>query len=193
LSRRKKLRRFIFTNPYVPIVSLISLRSPYFFSHNPLQLFRVINIAFTTSALGIAIQIRNIEGANHAMGAVGSSPYGFRFGPLLLPRPNLSTTRTVVVIFAPLTLLHVMAAIYVRHQFHLYSFGVHLGSTARVFWSSSRPLADLWQTGSHIIRSTLHLRLVGGIISVFRQLLYLSHTMRITVAHIVVQRDTSTS
>ncbi|KAF5355936.1 hypothetical protein D9756_003865 [Leucocoprinus leucothites] len=78
-SRRKKIRRFILINPYVPI------------------LFRVINIAFTTAALGIAIQIRRVEMASHAMGAVGSSP-------------------TVVIIFAPLTLLHVMAAIYLEYS-----------------------------------------------------------------------------
>ncbi|XP_006454428.1 hypothetical protein AGABI2DRAFT_197536 [Agaricus bisporus var. bisporus H97] len=93
LSRRKQVRRFIFTNPYVPI------------------LFRVINIAFTTSALGMAIQIRKIEMSNHAMGAVGSSP-------------------TVVIIFAPLTLLHVMAAIYLEY------FGRPVG-----LWQTSGKLA----------------------------------------------------
>ncbi|KAF9452663.1 hypothetical protein P691DRAFT_614039, partial [Macrolepiota fuliginosa MF-IS2] len=90
---KKKFRKFILINSYVPI------------------LFRVINIAFTTAALGIAIRIRRIEMANHAMGAVGSSP-------------------TVVIIFAPLTLLHVMAAIYLEY------FGRPVG-----LWKTSGKLA----------------------------------------------------
>ncbi|KAL9716138.1 hypothetical protein Ac2012v2_000583 [Leucoagaricus gongylophorus] len=92
-TRRKKIRRFILINPYVPL------------------LFRVINIAFTTAALGIAIRIRRIEMYNHAMGAVGSSP-------------------TVVIIFAPLTLLHVMVAIYLEY------FGRPVG-----LWQTSGKLA----------------------------------------------------
>ena len=59
-------------------------------------LFRFINISFTTAALGMAIHIRRIEIDNHSRGAVGSSP-------------------TVVIIFAPLTLVHVMAAIYLEY------------------------------------------------------------------------------
>ncbi|KAF5377453.1 hypothetical protein D9615_005304 [Tricholomella constricta] len=59
-------------------------------------LFRFINITFTTSALAVAIHIRRMELDGHAMGAVGSSP-------------------TVVIIFAPLTLVHVMAAIYLEY------------------------------------------------------------------------------
>ncbi|TCD69979.1 hypothetical protein EIP91_005568 [Steccherinum ochraceum] len=57
-------------------------------------LFRFINITFTCAALAMAIRIRAMEQKHHAMGAVGSSP-------------------TVVIIFAPLTLVHVMVAIYV--------------------------------------------------------------------------------
>ncbi|KAG9314466.1 hypothetical protein JVU11DRAFT_5263 [Chiua virens] len=59
-------------------------------------LFRFINITFTTSALVVAIQIRIWETDYHVMGVVGSSP-------------------TLVIIFAPLTLLHVMLAIYVEY------------------------------------------------------------------------------
>ncbi|RDB29197.1 hypothetical protein Hypma_015411 [Hypsizygus marmoreus] len=55
-------------------------------------LFRFINITFTTAALAVAIHIRRMEITGHAMGAVGSSP-------------------TVVIIFAPLTLVHVMIAL----------------------------------------------------------------------------------
>ncbi|KAJ2920183.1 hypothetical protein MD484_g23, partial [Candolleomyces efflorescens] len=74
-ARRKRIRSFILSNPYVPL------------------LFRFINISFTTAALGMAIHIRQLELRHSVMGAVGSST-------------------TVVIIFAPLTLVHVMAAIY---------------------------------------------------------------------------------
>ncbi|EIN14179.1 hypothetical protein PUNSTDRAFT_80320 [Punctularia strigosozonata HHB-11173 SS5] len=77
-SRRKRWRRFFLTNNYVPL------------------LFRVINIAFTTAALAMAIRIRETEMHHHVMGAVGSSP-------------------TLVIIFAPLTLVHVMSAIYLEY------------------------------------------------------------------------------
>ncbi|KAF9569680.1 hypothetical protein CPC08DRAFT_701580 [Agrocybe pediades] len=74
-------------------------------------LFRFINISFTTAALGIAIRIRNTEKHHDATGAVGSSP-------------------TVVIIFAPLTLVHVMIAIYLEY------FGRPLG-----LWRTSGKLA----------------------------------------------------
>ncbi|KAF8912772.1 hypothetical protein CPB84DRAFT_1759464 [Gymnopilus junonius] len=91
--RRRKLRSFILVNTYVPL------------------LFRFINIAFTTAALGISIRIRNLELDHNALGAVGSSP-------------------TVVIIFAPLTLIHVMVAIYLEY------FGRPLG-----LWRTSAKLA----------------------------------------------------
>ncbi|KAG8219904.1 ribosome biogenesis protein SLX9-domain-containing protein [Butyriboletus roseoflavus] len=59
-------------------------------------LFRFTNITFTTSALAVAIRIRLWEADYDVMGAVGSSP-------------------TLVIIFAPLTLVHVMVAIYVEY------------------------------------------------------------------------------
>ncbi|KAF8973922.1 hypothetical protein BDZ97DRAFT_1647958 [Flammula alnicola] len=91
--RRKQIRSFILVNTYVPL------------------LFRFINIAFTTAALGIAIRIRAIEIRNSATGAIGSSP-------------------AVVIIFAPLTLMHVMIAIYLEY------FGRPLG-----LWRTSAKLA----------------------------------------------------
>ncbi|KDR85106.1 hypothetical protein GALMADRAFT_53655 [Galerina marginata CBS 339.88] len=91
--RRKQIRSFILVNTYVPL------------------LFRFINIAFTTAALGMAIRIRNVEIKYGAAGAVGSSP-------------------TVVIIFAPLTLVHVMVAIYLEY------FGRPLG-----LWRTSAKLA----------------------------------------------------
>lgn len=72
-KRKKKLRAFILTNPYVPLVS--SSFSIWFEILMFLQLFRFINITFTTAALAIAIHIRKIEITGHALGAVGSSPY----------------------------------------------------------------------------------------------------------------------
>ncbi|KIM85346.1 hypothetical protein PILCRDRAFT_817350 [Piloderma croceum F 1598] len=92
-ARKKRLRTFILTNSYVPL------------------LFRFINITFTTAALGVAIRIRLTELHNGIMGAVGSSP-------------------TLVIIFAPLTLVHVMVAIYLEY------FGRPLG-----LWRTSSKLA----------------------------------------------------
>ncbi|KAN0100718.1 hypothetical protein V8E55_000702 [Tylopilus felleus] len=74
-------------------------------------LFRFINITFTTTVLAVAIRMRQWEMEYHVMGAVGSSP-------------------TLVIIFAPLTLVHVMVAIYVEY------FSRPLG-----LWRTSRKLA----------------------------------------------------
>ncbi|KAG9222919.1 hypothetical protein PLEOSDRAFT_1088483 [Pleurotus ostreatus PC15] len=74
-------------------------------------LFRFINISLTAAALGVALHIRRVEQRWHVMGAVGSSP-------------------TLVIIFAPLTLVHVMIAIYLEY------FGRPLG-----LWRTSGKLA----------------------------------------------------
>ncbi|KAF8922434.1 hypothetical protein CPB85DRAFT_1427744 [Mucidula mucida] len=74
-------------------------------------LFRFINITFTAAALGVAIQVRQREKENGIMGAVGSSP-------------------TLVIIFSPLTLVHVLYAIYLEY------FGRPLG-----LWRTSAKLA----------------------------------------------------
>jgi hypothetical protein len=39
------------------------------------QLFRFVNITFTTAALAIAIRIRRTEERNNVTGILGSSPY----------------------------------------------------------------------------------------------------------------------
>ncbi|KAJ7110099.1 hypothetical protein C8R44DRAFT_842509 [Mycena epipterygia] len=91
--RRKRLRAFILSNAYVPL------------------LFRCINIAFTTTALAIAIRIRLLEKRTNTMGELGSSP-------------------TLVIIFAPLTLVHVVSSIYLEY------FGRPLG-----LWRTSAKLA----------------------------------------------------
>jgi len=74
-------------------------------------LFRVVNIMFTSSALAIGIRIRLLESRNGIEGALGSSP-------------------TLVIIFAPLTLVHVIVAIYLEY------FGRPLG-----LWRTSAKLA----------------------------------------------------
>ncbi|KAI0756669.1 hypothetical protein C8Q80DRAFT_48399 [Daedaleopsis nitida] len=74
-------------------------------------LFRLCNIVLTTAALAIAIRIRMIEQRNGVMGALGPSP-------------------TLVIIFASLTLVHVMIAIYLEY------FGRPLG-----LWHTSWKLA----------------------------------------------------
>jgi len=79
-------------------------------SYVPL-LFRFVNITFTISALAIAIRIRALEMSHHVRGAVGSSP-------------------VLVIIFAPLTLAHVMIAVYLEY------FGRPLG-----LWRTSGKLA----------------------------------------------------
>ncbi|KAL0951042.1 hypothetical protein HGRIS_007782 [Hohenbuehelia grisea] len=78
--------------------------------HVPL-LFRFINISLTAAALGVALHIRKVELRYRVMGAVGSSP-------------------TLVIIFAPLTLVHVMVAIYLEY------FGRPLG-----LWRTTGKLA----------------------------------------------------
>ncbi|KAK0233251.1 hypothetical protein IW262DRAFT_63226 [Armillaria fumosa] len=74
-------------------------------------LFRFINLTFTTIALGVAIRVRQREREYGIMGALGSSP-------------------TLVIIFAPLTLVHVLTAVYLEY------FGRPLG-----LWRTSGKLA----------------------------------------------------
>ncbi|KAF9068113.1 hypothetical protein BDP27DRAFT_1392918 [Rhodocollybia butyracea] len=74
-------------------------------------LFRLINLSFTTGTLAVAIHIRLVEHKSGLVGVVGSSP-------------------TLVIIFAPLTLVHVIGAIYLEY------FGRPLG-----LWRTSAKLA----------------------------------------------------
>lgn len=59
-------------------------------------LFRMINLIFTSATLTVAIDTRKTEKRHEAMGILGSSA-------------------TVTIIFAPLTLAHVLAAIYLEY------------------------------------------------------------------------------
>ncbi|KAI0034287.1 hypothetical protein K488DRAFT_23144, partial [Vararia minispora EC-137] len=74
-------------------------------------LFRFINITLTTAALALAAQLRMLEKRDTLRGTLGPSP-------------------TIVVIFAPLTLAHVMFAVYLEY------FGRPLG-----LWRTSAKLA----------------------------------------------------
>ncbi|KAG8795760.1 hypothetical protein FRC12_010201 [Ceratobasidium sp. 428] len=68
----------------------------YILKNDYVPLFiRLLNIAFTTTTLAVSISMRNLEKQHGILGSIGSSP-------------------TLVIIFAPPTLVHVMAAIYVR-------------------------------------------------------------------------------
>jgi hypothetical protein len=94
---RLTLRRWILHNNSVPLVSIYSLSSNTQVSYS-LQLVRILNLSFTTSTLAIAISIRRVEHSNDLLGAIGSSPI-------------------LAIIFAPLTLVHVISSIYVGSHF----------------------------------------------------------------------------
>ncbi|KZV93515.1 hypothetical protein EXIGLDRAFT_612872 [Exidia glandulosa HHB12029] len=74
-------------------------------------MIRLLNFSFTTATLGVAIRLRHIEITNNLLGAVGSSPI-------------------LAIIFSPLTLAHVLIAIYLEY------FGRPLG-----LWRTSGKLA----------------------------------------------------
>ncbi|CAE6433010.1 unnamed protein product [Rhizoctonia solani] len=81
-------------------------------------LFRLLNISLTSSTLALAIHMRKVELKLRILGSIGSSP-------------------TLVIIFGPPTLIHVLIAIYAEY------FGKPLG---------------LWQTSSklfHTLAETL--------------------------------------
>ena len=72
--RKKRARAYLLSNTYVPLVG--PLPNP---SHPPAhlptaQLFRFVNITFTTAALAVAIRIRLLERTHAVVGALGSSP-----------------------------------------------------------------------------------------------------------------------
>lgn len=75
---------------------------------------RIVNITFTTVALALAIRIRVIEQDNHIRGAVGSSPCVLLFSSFSFHEYGMLSYRVLAIIFAPLTLVHVMIAIYVN-------------------------------------------------------------------------------
>lgn len=102
--------------------------------------------------------------------------------------------RTLVIIFASMTLVHVMIAIYVRHSCKsipdltpplLLSF-----LTARVFRETTWSLANIRKARLYAFGSCVHLRMVRSASGVLRQLLYLRDTLRIRFDRFMVQLDT---
>ncbi|KAG8896740.1 hypothetical protein FRB99_008683 [Tulasnella sp. 403] len=100
--KRRKFRNWCLHNLYVPL------------------LFRIVNLAFTSATLGIALRIRRTERHHHVIGILGSSD-------------------TITIIFAPLTLIHVLVAIYLEY------FG--------------RPVG-LWQTSAKLAHTLLEVVLI---------------------------------
>lgn len=92
-------------------------------------LCRIANFSFTTATLGVAIRLRQMEIDNGALGAVGSSPI-------------------LAIIFSPLTLVHVLTAIYLEY------FGRPLG-----LWRTSGKLA-------HTLSEVLFICIWSGSVSV---------------------------
>jgi len=76
-----------------------------------IQFLRLLNLALTATTLGIAVAGRNIERRHHVEGVVGSSMC------VIIPQEmHLADRRcsTLNIIFAPLTIVHVLVAVYVR-------------------------------------------------------------------------------
>ncbi|PVG04589.1 hypothetical protein CPB86DRAFT_771277 [Serendipita vermifera] len=94
-----------------------TLRGWLLYNNSVPLIVRVLNLSFTTATLAVAINIRQIERRNHLLGAVGSSPI-------------------LAIIFAPLTILHVMIAIYLEY------FGKPLG---------------LWRTSGKLLHTLLEM------------------------------------
>ncbi|KAF8337897.1 uncharacterized protein EI90DRAFT_2909105 [Cantharellus anzutake] len=76
--RRKKWRHFCLHHNLVPLI------------------FRMLNLALTTTTLGVAIKERQLERDNHVLGVMGSSI-------------------TLMIIFAPLTIVHVLIGTYLEY------------------------------------------------------------------------------
>jgi len=77
-KRTKNMRKYCLHNLYVPLI------------------FRILNLAFTSATLGVAVRIRRVERDNGVLGILGSSA-------------------TVTIIFGPFTLVHVLFAIWLEY------------------------------------------------------------------------------
>ncbi|KAG8994280.1 hypothetical protein FRB94_008403 [Tulasnella sp. JGI-2019a] len=91
--RTKKMRKYCLHNLYVPLI------------------FRILNLAFTSATLGVAVRIRRLERDHQVLGILGSSA-------------------TVAIVFGPITLAHVLFAIWSEY------FGRPLG-----LWKTSWKLS----------------------------------------------------
>ncbi|KAG8777964.1 hypothetical protein FRC19_008280 [Serendipita sp. 401] len=94
-----------------------TLRRWILFNNSVPLLIRLLNISFTSATLAVAISVRGVERRHNLVGAVGSSPI-------------------LAIIFAPLTLVHVMIAIYLEY------FGKPLG---------------LWRTSGKLLHTLLEM------------------------------------
>ncbi|KAJ1304260.1 hypothetical protein OPQ81_005421 [Rhizoctonia solani] len=95
-------------------------------------LFRLLNISLTSSTLALAIHMRKVELHFGILGSIGSSP-------------------TLVIIFGPPTLIHVLIAIYAEY------FGKPLG-----LWQTSSKLFHTLAETLFICMCVLPLRRRGG-------------------------------
>ncbi|KAG8862930.1 hypothetical protein FRB96_000350 [Tulasnella sp. 330] len=97
--RTKNMRKYCLHNLYVPLI------------------FRIINLAFTSATLGVAVRIRRLERDNDVLGILGSSS-------------------TLTIIFGPITLVHVIFAIWSEY------FGRPLGLW-KTSWKLSYTLLEI--------------------------------------------------
>lgn len=88
-----------------------------------------------------------------------------RYKPLAQPSHARLSCRTLVIIFAPLTLVHVMVAIYVRHTsrqaFDVFAYTL----LARVFQSTAGTMAYFREACPYSAGSMFHLRLVCSLVA----------------------------
>lgn len=94
----------------------------------------MLNVSFTTATLAVAISIRQIEIKHQLVGAVGSSP-------------------VLAIIFAPLTLIHVIVAIYVSNRMLTLTFLLIYKSQLEYF---GKPLG-LWHTSGKLMHTLLEM------------------------------------
>lgn len=94
-----------------------TLRRWILYNNSVPLLIRLLNLSFTSATLAVAISIRQVERKYTLVGAVGSSPI-------------------LAIIFAPLTIIHVMIAIYLEY------FGKPLG---------------LWRTSGKLMHTLLEM------------------------------------
>lgn len=84
---------------------------------------------------------------------------------MLHPSHIRLSCRTLVIIFAPLTLVHVMVAIYVRHTFLVTSLTSSYSLLGRVFQSTPRTVAHFREACPYSAGSVFHLRLVCSFVA----------------------------
>lgn len=136
----ERAQNYVLHNTWVPLV------------------IRLVNFSFTICTLGLGIKIRSLEGAVHLMGVIGSSPLGTPHGSHLLKEKETECffgfrTPTVAIIYSPITLIHVIAAVYVEY------FGPPLGlwslPSKILFTSLDLIIISLWSSLLSLVLSDL--------------------------------------